>query len=413
MDLLRAVRILSERISEFREQQFLRAPVAVRAPAEMRGVAAEIRAAAVLPEQRLAARGRAWADIGLGDAETPRSLLLLLASDLEDVTFDPSGRRLLVDPGRLTSDDLWFADDQDDPARLLMATGVRRDEPIIGHVLTHLAQQERRGGDDHLSDTTDGLLAGAAWSEGEANFVAVRYLFRSFEATGELIESALDPQQVLEGELVPPGLDRLPEVERDLLDFVYGEGFAQVAMAFGRGGWEGVERSISSRRTTRDLLHPEYRPLADPALPDAGISLPGAYRLVDRDSLGEQAVIVLIADLTGKDNLGLMAGDGWLGDALYRWEVEGQDPEKSGVSLWVSRWTSEEAVADFEYAYSRAIRARFPGRALTEVGEGRWRLDAGDRTYRIDRGPQELRIRIAPAELDRLLEPSAPAANEF
>ena len=98
--LLQEVQRIATRVERLRGEAFIRPPFAVRVPEVMRDVAAEIRAFAVLPRDRVAARGRAWSAIGLGDADTPRNLLTTLAADLDGIGFDPQGNRLLVTPGR-------------------------------------------------------------------------------------------------------------------------------------------------------------------------------------------------------------------------------------------------------------------------------------------------------------------------
>ena len=108
----------------------------------MRQVAAEIRAFNVLPSERLAARGRAWVDLGLGDENAPATLFTMLAADVSGIGFDPDGNRLLVDPAKLAEKDLV---DKEARAALLMATGRWRSEPLVAHVLMHVRQRERAG----------------------------------------------------------------------------------------------------------------------------------------------------------------------------------------------------------------------------------------------------------------------------
>jgi hypothetical protein len=401
LDLLRDVRAVAQRVSALRGQVFDREPVAVRAGPDARRAAAEGRIARSLPPERLAARGRSWADMGLGDPRTPFSLWLHLASDLEGVSFDPSGPRLLVDPDRLTPRDFISTPEDGPPSQLLQATGIRPDEPLVAHVLIHLRQYERSAA-DLAEPTTDRLLARAAWAEGEANLLAIRYLFDPMGLADVVLDSGIGPEEVLGGGLLPEAAGNASEVERRLLGFAFGEGFAQAVEAYRAGGWSGLERAAATRSTTRDVLHPGAAEPGERPIPDPQLPLPAGYRLVDRDSLGEEAVVVLISILTGKDDLGLQAGEGWDGDAAFRWERPGA--EALGVTLWVTRWTDETGAADFDYAYRRALQARFPRTELATVGEGRRRLDADDRVVRLDRMPREVWIRVAPAALDPHLE---------
>jgi hypothetical protein len=115
--------------------------------------------------------------------------------------------------------------------------------------------------------------------------------------------------------------------------------------------------------------------------------------LADEDSLGEQGIVVLVSTLTGKDSLGLVAGEGWAGDRLDRWEAAGGD---GGVTEWRTRWTTPAIAADFDYAYGRALEARFPGRAFSSVGDGVRTLISGDRLFRIERREASVRVVIQP-----------------
>jgi len=394
LELLDEIRRIAANVERLREEAFTRPPLAVRVPEELRQAAAEIRAAGALPRNRLEARGRAWSDIGLGGQATPLGLLRELAADLPGVGFDPAGNRLLVAPDRLTSSDFQppAGDDEADPATILLLTGVRLDEPRIGHVLTHVRQRERRGG-DFLLPTTDALLAAAAWAEGEANLVAIRYLFRGMQLEDEILRHRLDPREVLGGSLVPRSLHGADGVERRLLEFVYLEGFARAAEVYRAGGWSALARSMQRATTTLELADPRIE-LDASADPPACGALDG-HAPADEDSLGQQAIVVLISLTTGKDNLGILAADGWRGDRLCRWE----GPPGS-VTAWSTRWADAAAAADFVYAYGRSLGARFPEAARRPTPGGALDLAAAGRRFLLERSGLEVRIRVEPAPAD-------------
>jgi hypothetical protein len=371
-------------------------------PDEVGAAAAEIRAFAVLSRERLAARGRAWADLGLGGNASPRNVLVALAADLDGVSFDPQGNRLLVSPGRLSYADFEPTEQGGEPATLLMLTGMRPDAPLVSHVLTHVRQRERTGG-DILEPTTDRMLASAAWAEGEANLVAIRYLFAGMQVTEDVMQHVQGPDEVLEGDLLPPGLHALERPESELLAFVYLTGYERAAERHRAGGWEALVEASARRKTTRDLLHPDLGPALEAVFPTDPVPPTEGVRLADEDSLGEHAIAVLVASLTGKDSLGLLAADGWAGDRLYRWERAGA-PD-GGVTEWITRWTSEGGdpshpataiAADFDHAYGRALEARFPGAKLAEVGDGGRTLIAEGRLYRLERRGAQVRVLVRP-----------------
>lgn len=390
--LLDDVEQLAAQVAAVRDERLPRPPVAVRAGADHRRVAAEVAARARLPGERLAARGRAWSDVGLGGPRGAERLLVSLAADLDGARADWGSGRLLVDPGRLTAADFKGARGEG-PSELLETTGVRPDEPLLAHMVVHLLQRARERPAE--PETTDALLADAAWREGEANVVAVRYLFRGMGIADDVMEIGLDPGSVLDGGLVPPDADGAGGAIERLLDFVYRDGFEQASEVQRGGGWDALEHAARRRRSTRDVLHGDRSPLGPVSPLPAEWTPPEGYREADRDTLGEQAVIALVSVGSGKDNLGLLAGDGWVGDGLYRFEQPG-DPDR-GITLWVTRWTDEQAAADFEYGLLRSLAGRFPGAGVERAERGDVLVRAGGRTYRIERRARSVRTTVGPA----------------
>ena len=122
--------------------------------------------------------------------------------------------------------------------------------------------------------------------------------------------------------------------------------------------------------------------------------------LIDQDTLGERAIFVLVSVLTGKDNLALLAGDGWAGDRLYRWEGDGTD--KAGVTLWVSRWTEEQGAKDLDYAIMRTLEALFPERAPITLEGGERVIQTSTHVYRLARDGREVRFQVSAREFDSL-----------
>jgi hypothetical protein len=393
-NLQEAVTGIVSQVETLRRQKFTHPPRIERAPAALRKIAADSRASQVLDPDQLAARGRAWSDIGLGGPASPANLLVFLAGGLGGVGFDAGNRRLFLSPDVLTDDDYSPSEGGlNDASTILMATGVRRDEPLVSHALMHLRQYERSGG-DFLEATTDRLLASAAWAEGEANLVAVRYMLEGMGVENDVLASDLVLGDFLEGALVPAGLHGLSAAEFGLADFVFSEGFALAAHAYSSGGWAKLDGVMSRQKTTRDLLHPDRMVVsgtisAEPQPPIDGLVL------IDEDRLGEQAIVTLVATMTGKDNLGLIAGDGWVDDRLIRWERQGE-PATSGATEWVTLWASEAEATDFQYAYDRVLTARFPDIAADNEVAGRLELKTPGKTFSLTRQGRNVRILIIP-----------------
>ncbi len=237
--------------------------------------------------------------------------------------------------------------------------------------------------------------------------MAVRYLFAGMGLEDEVVSYSKDPSEFLDGRLVPPGMADLTGVESRMVEFVYGEGYAQATEMYAAGGWEAIQRWTARVRTTRDLLHPDAAALPPVTFPETEPPVAG-FVLRDTDSLGEQGVITLVSLLSGKDNLALQAGDGWHGDQLRRWEpARGQQ----GVTEWLTRWVSEDDVEDFDYALTKTLRLRFPDHEVRQLEDGTRILDTAHQQVVIERSELLVRLEIRPQAL--LVPPPAdsePAA---
>jgi len=392
VDLIATVREVAEHVARLREGTFVEPPVAVRASAEHLRSLAERRAARWLPPESRGPRGRAWSDLGLGDERALDEVLHLLSSDVSDMKV--ADGRLLVVPGVLPPHEAALLDDDETQEAMLMMTGVARDEPIAAHHLVHLLQGGRGGMDPPASPaTTDALLARLAWIEGEANLVALLYLFEGMGLAAQVVDRGIEPDAVLDGRLAPPAPPASPTVVSRFREFVYIEGFAQTVERYAAGGWEAVDRAAGERTTTASVLHSGEPAIARPAAAKPTPPV-GGVRLADEDSIGEQGVVELVSKLTGKDNLALLAGEGWRDDRLFRWETGSGD----GATEWRTRWATPEDAADFDYAYRRAIGVLCG--TDPEAAGGTWRASCRGRVWVSTRAGDEMRVRIHPATWD-------------
>lgn len=373
---------------------------AVRAEEAERIAEAEVRAVRLLPSMRAAARGRAWSDLGFGSGTEPMDLMVAIERDVPGMAFDAARERLLVDPQRLIPDAGRGDPDADPDAAILLATGVAPDEPLAGHYLAHAFLDG-----PHLEDpvTTDALLARQAMAEGTANLAALVLLFEGLGLESDVVSGALRPEEALGGRLIPERMRALTPVVARLLEFVYLDGFAQAAEVARKGGFSRLMQERRVRRTSSDVMHLDRPPAApvailEPALPSSVALVP-----VDRDSLGEQGIVVLVSLLTGKDNLGLIAGDGWVADGLWRFEPTPGSPAKAGegATIWVTRWKSEEDAADFSYGMGRCLEARFPSESLVRdpprVGQV---MRHADRVYRIEQRGAQVVFQVLTPSID-------------
>ena len=84
------------------------------------------------------------------------------------------------------------------------------------------------------------------------------------------------------------------------------DGFERATTSLREGGLDGLRVAVLTRRTTRDIRHLDRSPLEPEEIPEPAPPAEG-LQLVDRDSLGEEGVVVLVSSWTRKDNLGLIA----------------------------------------------------------------------------------------------------------
>ncbi len=376
-----------------------------RADEAARAAETLLRSRAVLAPEHAAARGRAWRDLGLGTGAEAGELIAAIEGDLAGMTLDASRVRLLVDPSRLPDEVVRGDPDSSADASVMLATGVAPDEPVAGHYIAHVLLD---GPPLTEPATTDAILARAALSEGSANLAALVLLFGGVGLEAEVVSGAVRPEDALGGRLVPATLHSASPLVKSLLEFVYLDGFAQAAALAKTGGFPRLTKERARRRATSDVLHVDRPPttpaaIAEPVLP-AGLGL----SVVDRDSLGEQGIVTLVAALTGKDNLGLIAGDGWAGDALWRFEsgsASGHEGEP-GATFWVTNWKSEEDAKDFVYSLERCLQARFPGETMTDDAErGRKILRRPDRVYRLAKTGFQVSLGVATPAIDLEMNP--------
>ena len=401
-DLEEEVASIARRVEILRGLRFKEVPAALRLP-EQAPQARLLAEPGPISEDRLAARGRAWADVGFGDPRGPAELDARLRRDLEGVSVDPAGRTLRAEPWVLPEEDLTPEPGKEAAgATLLLTTGVRPDGPPLAHALTHAL--ERQAGESlPARETTDALLAARAWSEGEANLVALRYLFEAMGLEDEILAHRVDLGEIAGGRLLPAASASAPFPVPALLSFVYEDGFAQAVGWYRRGGFRALATAMGSRPTTRDVMHPERSVPPRAVAEERPRFVPPGYRVADSDRLGEQGIVVLVSAGTGKDNLGLLAGDGWSWDTLLRFEPEqGTGP---GATSWRTEWKDASEAAEFADAYRRVVDAR-EGSPMTAVEgtPGRWVLRAGGRVVRVTLQGTEVAVWVAPEALDAALE---------
>jgi hypothetical protein len=405
--LAQSVRAVGGRIAAIVKLDRAPSVAAVRADEAARDAEALARAQLLLPSTRAAARGRAWSDVGLGSGPEPLEFVVAIVRDVPGMALDAAREHLLVDPHRLLPDSGRGDPDTDPAAAILLATGVAPDEPLAGHYLAH-AFTDGPGLEGPV--TTDALLARQALAEGTANLAAFVLLFEGVGIESEVLSGALRPEEVMGGNLVPGTMRSASPAVSHLLEFVYLDGFAQAATLARKGGFGRLTQERRTRLTTRDVLHLDRPPAPPDAMQEPVLPAALGLRSVDRDSLGEQGIISLVSLLTGKDNLGLIAGDGWAGDALWRFEPGAGSTARAGegATIWVTKWTTDEHAADFSYGLERCLQSRFPGESLVvDPLRGGQVLRRPERVYRIERSGGQVVFRVLTPGIDAKIAPDA------
>ena len=399
-DLVQSVRAVGKRIAAIARLERAPSVGAIRTDEAVRDADTLSRAQRLLPPTRGEARGRAWRDLGFGSGTEPMDLVLAIVRDVPGMTFDAPHERLLVDTQRLLPDAGRGDPDEDPDASILLATGVAPDEPLAGHYLAHAFLD---GPGLEAPITTDALLGRQAMAEGVANLAALVLLFEGVGLESEVLSGSLRPEEVLGGQLVPGSMRSASPVVAHLLEFVYLDGFVQAAGLARKGGFGRLAQERKTRRTTRDVLHLDRPPAPPFAIPEPVLPASLALSPVDQDSLGEQGIVSLVSLLTGKDNLGLITGDGWVADALWRFEAAPGSSANAGegATIWLSRWKSDEDATDFAYGLERCLQARFPGESfVAALPPGIQVLRRADRVYRIGRTGVEVVFQVLSPTID-------------
>ena len=240
------------------------------------------------------------------------------------------------------------------------------------------------------------LLARYAISEGEANLTAVLFLLEALGLRPNIFSMGYSPDHALDGALMPAAWNQVSGIERRVLEFVYLDGFETISQLYQSQGWKAVDRGIRTIHRTHDLIHPDRGSARTPAPEPQPPALPETYRLVDQDSIGELGIQLVISELTGKDNLGLEAGDGWMSDALFRYEAAAPaDPGNTGLSVWITAWRSPQQAAKFESFYRRGLKEQFG----VDLPHGDRIPLPNDRILTIRTTGNKVQIQVGPASL--------------
>ena len=240
---------------------------------------------------------------------------------------------------------------------LYRVPGIPLKSAIMAHEYIHALQ------DQHFDLSTlpledkkndDLALAAQCLVEGDAMIVTMGYMlgYPNMEMVLGAVSSVVSGMGM-------KGLQEAPPFFSALIQFPYREGMRFVEGVKSRGGWGAVNRLYSDPpRSSEQIMHPEkYLAQRDNpravemklTLEDLKASMPGSWRLVHDNVMGEYSIFLLLrANLPGRD--ARIASEGWGGDRymVYR-------SGDNAVLTWSTAWDTPRDAEEFLSAMRRAM----------------------------------------------------------
>jgi hypothetical protein len=235
-------------------------------------------------------------------------------------------------------------------------------EVLLAHELTHALTDQhfdlekflpvKRGNDDFD-------LARQAIGEGDATLIMFEYLLRGWDKNAGQVPGLLTTLELSAAVPPPATLETLPLVFRENLIFPYARGYDFVRRIKERDGWEAVNRLYQNPpSSTEEILHPEkFLAGNDRAvkvnLPHLDEVLGETYQTLDRNTLGELNLAVLLIEFLGADEA-TRAAMGWAGDEYATYEAAGRV-----LLIWLTLWDTPEDAQEFYPAYGHLVANKY------------------------------------------------------
>jgi len=255
-----------------------------------------------------------------------------------------------------------------------------QQKPVMAHELTHALQDQSFGlekwmkvGDIDLDEkknvtaadieNDEASEAREAVVEGQAMAVLVDYML---EPTGQSLLAAPQVANALtEGMLVgtsdSPEFQKAPVFLREELTFPYRYGLNFEAALLKKGRQRAFAGAFTDPpRTTRQIMQPETylsgEKIPPMPLPDFNHDFRN-YERFDVGAMGEFDVDILIDQYAGTE-ISKDVYPHWRGGYYYAARPK-NDPAAPLAILYVSRWSSPEAAAQFAAIYAKALSKRY------------------------------------------------------
>ena len=288
-----------------------------------------------------------------------------------------------------------YYDPKTKTVNLLDWVPMEEQEPVMAHELTHALQDQDIGlqkwmkkGDKDLAeirkDPTPADIendeldnAREALIEGQAQAMMFQY---AIAPTGHTITNSpaligAMEEETLTGTAGTKVFNDAPIFMKESLTFPYSYGMDFIIKLLQAGGKEKAFAAVlrNPPHTTRQIMQPETylsgERIEPMRIPDFKHDLKD-YKKFDIGAMGEFDVAVLIEQYAGKPISKRMYPE-WRGGYYYA-----AKPNSSGANsppdvplglLYVSRWSSPEAAAEFAGIYAHSLKKRY--KKLSEVGD--------------------------------------------
>ena len=239
-----------------------------------------------------------------------------------------------------------------DSATLFGVVGADRSQLrlVLAHEMVHALQGQYLPLDSILESTTnnDRLSAAQAVLEGQATLVSIQVLTPGQDVvqTPEFWE--MYREQVRQQQSSMPVFARAPLVVREALIFPYLDGaefmhwWAASALA------DTLPYGPRMPVSTEQILHPERYRRGDAPV---ALRLPPADGVLHEDVLGESEIRVLLATLSGSDEVQTVVPIGWGGDRFRVYQTAG-----GPALVWYVVWDDQRALERFQRSAAPGLR---------------------------------------------------------
>jgi hypothetical protein len=305
-----------------------------------------------------------------------------------------------------------YYDPKTKTVNLLDWVPMEEQEPVMAHELTHALQDQLVGlqkwmkkGDkdlgeikkdptpqdienDEIDNTREAVL------EGQAQAMMIQY---ALAPTGKTVTTAPALVDAMEEETLTgtPGtkvFNEAPVFMKESLTFPYSYGMEFVITLMRKAGKEKAFAGVLENppHTTRQIMEPDKYLAGEKIelmrLPDFKRDFKD-YQKFDIGAMGEFDVAVLVEQYADKA-LSKKIYPEWRGGYYYAAKPKADDKAPLGL-LYVSRWSTPDAAAEFAEIYAQSLKQRYKKTDVQDGGAG-------------DDPPQQTDSKVADAKLPEL-----------